>query len=184
MELSLIQKRSIFKDLAAKSQFLVGKDYKFDQYYKSDSGITNAVNKVYREVKENPEAFAITQDVLELVEKAMETRRTNKPAVRNTFGDVKVDQKQLIVGANNKAWILLNRKLDYLAKNKQAFRNESIMSIAKVAGIVFDKTQISKGEATEHIMLKAKIDQNITPEQALTSLLQFRDAQTQDGESD
>lgn len=178
MELTELQKRSIFKALASKSQFLVGKDFDFNKYYESRSAIVNQVNKIYQEVKEAPEKFAISQEVLDLVEKAMQDRRSkNHPTQLVTIDPGKVSERELVVGAKQKVWVLLNQKLDYLAKNKQAFRNESIMSIAKVAGIVFDKAQITNGEATEHISLKAKINENITPGEALEALLKVREGQ-------
>lgn len=181
MLLDEMQKRAIFKALSGKSQFHVAREFGFEKEHKSNSAQIAQVNKVYREVKENPEKFAISQEVLNMVEQAMEARRTARSAPLEVLQDVQVDEKQLVVGAGRKAWILLNRKLDYLGKNKEAFQEESLMNIAKMAGITFDKSQIVKGEATEHIALKAKIDQNITPEQAIEQLLKFREAATQDG---
>lgn len=176
MNLSVVQKRDIFKSLASESQFFVAKKFEFDKHYKSNGGMVNAVNKIYREVKEHPEQFGISQDILTLVETSMEARRNTKNEVREPLIIPEVDTKDLVVGAQKKAWILLNKKLDYLFKNKRALKSESLMSIAKMAGISFDKAQIVKGEATEHIMLKARIDQNITPEQAIEQLLQFRES--------
>lgn len=176
MEISELQKRAIFKALATKSQFLVGKDFDFNKYYESKSGIINQVNKIYMEVKESPEKFAISQEVLDMVEKAMQARKSTHTNPQLVMIDpAKVSERDLVLGARTKAWALLNRKLDYLEKNKGAFRNESIMSIAKVAGIVFDKAQITNGEATEHISLKAKINENITPGEALEALLKTRE---------
>lgn len=183
MEITDLQKRAVFKALATKSQFLVGKDFDFNKYYESKSGIINQVNKIYQEVKEAPEKFAISQEVLDMVEKAMQARKsthTDPHLIKVDPG--KVNERDLVVGAKQKVWVLLNQKLDYLAKNKQAFRNESIMSIAKVAGIVFDKAQITNGEATEHISLKAKINENITPGEALEALLKTREGMLAEGD--
>ena len=174
IELDIMKKRAIFKALSAKSQFLVGQEFGFEKYYKSQSGVINAVNRIYKEIKENPQEFAITPDVMDLVEKSMLSRRSTKTPSR-MVDPGEVNEKELVIGAKNKVWVLLNKKLDYLAKNKRAFKAESIMSIAKVAGIVFDKSQISKGEATEHIALKAKIDNNITSGEALEALLKVRE---------
>jgi len=78
--------------------------------------------------------------------------------------------------------MLLNKKLDVLTENPRAFANESIMNLAKIAGIAFDKSQIVRGEATENISLRAQVDENITPKMALEQLLKFREAQTTDGD--
>lgn len=181
MVLDEIQKRSIFKALATKGQFEVGMEFGIDKYHKSSNAIRAQVNKVYREVREEPEKYAISPEVLKMVEDGMAARRTTTIRVNEPVDVVKVSEKDLVVGAGRKAWLLLNRKLDVLAKDKKAFAEESLMNIAKMAGITFDKSQIVKGEATEHIALRAQIDQNITPEQALEQLLKFREANVTDG---
>lgn len=183
MNLTETQKHSIFKALATKSQFAVGLDFGFERYFKSNSGVINKVNAVYQEVKKNPEKFAIQPEVLDMVERGMEARRRTKnpspTAALTNPGEV--NERDLVLGAKKKAWVLLNKKLDYLGKHKKAFQEESIMSIAKLAGIVFDKAQIVSGEATEHVLLKAKIDSKITPADALIQLLSFREAQSTNG---
>lgn len=156
-------------------------EFGIDKYHKSSNAIRAQVNKVYREVKETPEKYAISPEVLKMVEDGMASRTMGRPKALEAIQVEKVSEKELVVGAGRKAWLLLNRKLDVLAKDKKAFNEESLMNIAKMAGITFDKSQIVKGEATEHISLKAQIDQNITPEQALEQLLRFREANVTDG---
>lgn len=177
MELDVMQKRAIFKALATKSQIEVGKEFGFDKYFKTNSAIKYRVNTVYNEVKENPSTFSIEPELLEIVEKALESRKVKKQPVELLEVE-QVNEKQLVVGAGKKAWILLNKKLDYLEKNKKAFEEESIMNLAKIAGIAFDKSQIVRGEATENIMVRAKINKDITPEEAVAQLLQFREVNT------
>jgi hypothetical protein len=177
MVLTDVKKRSIFRALATKSQYAVGVEFGLDKHYKSNIGVINAVNKIYKEVKEHPEKYAIASDVVKLVEESMLERRTSATrSLINLKEPQEVDEKQLVLGVKNKAWDLLNKKLDYLYKNPRAFRNESVMNLAKLAGIVFDKSQIVKGEATEHISIKAKIDPNISSEEALSQLLRIREA--------
>lgn len=159
----------------------MGLEFGFDKHLTKPTQVINAVNKIYREVKENPKAFYISQEVLELVEKGILDRRTKKNELLNPPMDPgKINEKDLIVGVKNKAWTLLDQKLNYLFKNKKAFRNESVISLAKIAGIAFDKSQIMKGEATEHIALRAKIDDNISSQDAVTQLLKFRESLVQE----
>ena len=181
MNLTETQKRSIFKDLANKSQYAVGIDYKFDQYYKNRIAVLNAVQKVYKEVKESPEKFAISQEVLDMVEHGMKVRRDiGKSVVTAEELPKDVDEKQLVLGVRSKAWRLLDAKLNHLSRNKKAFKAESLMSLAKVAGITFDKSQIVRGEATEHIALKARVDENITAQEAMSQLLKIRELTAQE----
>lgn len=182
MELDILQKRAIFKALGSKSQLEVGKEFGFDKYFKNENTIRMKVNQVYREVRDEPGTFSIDQEVLEMVEKAMTQRKTVRTTKEKAelLVPEKVNEKDLVVGAHRKAWILLNKKLDHLAISPRAFAEESIMNLAKIAGIAFDKSQIVKGEATENISLRAQIDKNITPEEAVAQLMRFREATIQD----
>ena len=175
--LSNIQKGKLFEALAGKSQYEVGIEFGLGDKFNNNVKLLNYVQSVVKEVREDPKKFDISKDVLRLVERGMENRKLSgkgKPRELEVTG--KLDAKDLVLTIRNKALVLLNKKLDYLAKHPRAFRGESIMQIAKVAGIAFDKAQIVKGEATEHIMLKAKIDDRITSEEAVTQLLKFRES--------
>lgn len=182
MKLSDVQKRSIFKALANKSQFHVGLEFGLDKHYATNIQVTNAVNKVYRQVKEAPEKYALDAEILEIVEKGMKDRQkmgtlqvSPQEASLAAQAPDKLSEKDLVLGARRKGWVLLHRKLDQLGRNKKALAAESIMNIAKVAGITFDKGQIVTGEATEHVLMKAKIDGNISSEEALAQLARLRE---------
>lgn len=177
-----IQKKAIFKGLANKSQYQVGLDFSLDKYLGPNPiKITNAVNKIANEIRNDPEKYAVSPEVLDLVQRGMENRRAKgRTELMQVEEFTKINEKDLIVGVKNKVWMLLDKKLDYLIKNKQAFKNEKIMTLATFAGIAFDKARIVRGEATEHIALKAKIDKDITPKEAVEQLLKFRETQNKD----
>lgn len=176
-----IKKRQMFKALANKSQYQVGVDFGLSDRFNNNVKIVNFVNSVYKEVLKDPQKFSINQEVVELVEKGMEARRGMGVSQRRDIELTKeIQEGDLVLQAKNKGWVLLNRKLDYLLRNPRAFRNESVISIAKVAGIVFDKSQIIKGQATEHIAIRAKVADNITLEEATQQLLRFRETQTKE----
>jgi len=180
MKLKDTQKRAIFKSLANKGQFKTGVEFGLDKYYKGNIGVISRVNKIYREVKENPDKFAVSQELVDVVEKGMSERRSKNHSMTMVKDPGDIDERSLVIGVKNKAWMLLDQKLNYLTRNKRAFRNESIQKLAWIAGLTFDKSQIVKGEATEHIALKAKIDSNITSEDATTQLLKFREVVSDD----
>lgn len=179
-KLSDVEKRSIFKSLASQGQFRVAQEFGLDKYYNGPIGAVGYINRIYREVKEEPEKFAVSQELVELVEKGMLERKGKRHSIVFPTDPGKIDEKSLVVGVRNKAWTLLDQKLNYLIKNRRAFRNESLVSLGKLAGISFDKAQIVRGEATEHIMLKAKIDENITSVEATEQLLKFREVREED----
>ena len=162
------------------SQYRAGVEFGLDKYFEKPVQIINVVNRIYRDVKENPAKFAISQDVIELVEKGMVSRKGQHHELMELAKDPgELSDKDLVIGVKRKAWVLLDEKLNYLVKHRKAFRQESLMSLAKMAGIAFDKAQIMKGEATEHIAIKARIDSDITSQEAITQLLKLREALAQ-----
>ena len=177
-----LQKRQLFRLLATKSQYQAGVEFELDKYFKTSVGLMNFVNGVYREVKANPVKFGVAEEVVQLVEDGMLARQTAKPGALLIQNHEKVDEKELVVGAKKKAWFLLNKKLDHLISNRKAFKNETILNLAKIAGISFDKSQIVRGEATEHIAMQSKIDPNITAQAAIEQLMRLREAQHRDDE--
>lgn len=170
--------------MANKSIYAVGVEYGMDKVYSSKSKVTNAVYSIYAEVKEDPERFTITQDMLNMVEAGMQARRSHKAGSAAEDGPsvAEQDHSNLVITARKKSWKLLVEKLDYLIKNKAAFRKESVVSLAKVAGIVFDKGQLIEGKATDQVAILAKIDENMSTEDAVKELLKLRDAGTKDAD--
>lgn len=189
MKLTDTQKRGVFKALASKSQYAVGLEFGFDKHYKDNIAINNAVNKIYRQVKENPERYAVSQELLDMVEQGMTSRRTLGTAGRSEIVEnaaskslESLSTKELVVGAKGKIWVLLHKKLDQMGKSRRDFNKESLMSLAKVAGIVFDKAQIASGEATEHIAIRAKIDPEMPVEDMLSRMIHIKRAGEDDGD--
>ena len=183
MQLTELQKRNVFKALANKSLFAVGQEFGFDKEYSSKSKVVGAVYSIYTEVKEDPEKFTISPDVLAMVDRGIEERKSHKggalsTATEETQSLEEFNKQNLVVGAKMKVWVLLNEKLDYLKKNRAAFRNEKLGTLATVAAIIFDKAQIAEGKATEHIAVLSKIDDNMTTEQVIEHLLKLREATT------
>ena len=171
------EKRAMFKALASKSYYNVGIDFGLDKHLDSRLRIINAVSAVYREVLNDPNRFAVPQETIELVQHGLEGRKGK--GVEGAVDDKtleELDLGKLVLGARTKAWVLLNRKLDYLMRNKKAFRNESIQKLAWVSGLSFDKAQIQQGNATEHIAVLAKVKDGITVQEAMQALLKNREA--------
>lgn len=180
-----LQKRQIFKALANKSIHAVGLEFGLDKHYDTKTKITNVIYTIYKEVKASPEKFGLNTEVVQMVEKGIEERKAKRGSALLTQESTVVDpldEKGLVVGAKKKVWVLLNAKLDYLGKNRAAFRNESLMSLAKVAGIVFDKAQLVEGNATENIAIRAKVDPNMSSEEALSQLMKLREAHAKEVE--
>lgn len=184
MTLTDVKKRALFKTLATKTQYETGVEFGLDKYYKNKNSVVAAVNRIFQAIKADPEKYAMTHEVVTMVQDSMISRTKLGGAARPTevVNIEEYNEKELVLGGRKKAWVLLNRKMDYLLKNRRAFKNESIMSLAKVAGITFDKGQIATGEATEHIAMKAKIDRGMSSDEALAQLMKIREVQMKEEE--
>jgi hypothetical protein len=174
----------IFKALAQKSALTVGREYGFDKVYKKSQAIRNGVNKIYNKVRNNHEEYGVSREVVEMVEKGMLERKhnlvgtnTGKPHSMKDLSDFEnPDIKEMMTAIRDKSFALINKKLAFIATSKKKLDNISFKELGVIAGIAFDKTQILKGEATEHIAVAAKIDSNVTPEQAIEIALRNRES--------
>lgn len=171
----------IVKALAQKSAYKVGLDYKFDKVYPNAKAIRSAVLAIYTKVKNNPDKYEISQDALDVVAQSMADRRVWKTSeVNPTATDVQADLasrdiKELTSSVRDKAWNLIDLKLDRIGNNKKKLDALSFKDLGTIAGISFDKTQVLKGEATEHIAVLGRIDSNMKPEDALNFVLKMRE---------
>ncbi len=180
-----LKKKAIFKDLVLYSRHQAGLRAGFDKIYKNKNSIANAVQRIYDEVRKEPQRFIISEDLVEAVGKAVKERSVMKQSIVGAQAPSDLDLlepkleemevKHLVERGSQKAWVALNKKLDLTLKNKRLLRDTSVSSLAQVAGIAFDKRQITRGEATEHISLKAKITENLTPSQKLEMVLSMRE---------
>lgn len=166
--------------LAYKTLYEVGLEYQFDKKYKDSKAVKGAVYRIYQEVRKDPEKYFIQPETLTLVESAMGSRNTTPVITRTSLREkndelAKGDIKQLLVGGRNKAYSLINTKMDRIASSKKKLDAVSVGELAKVFGILFDKAQIIQGEATEHVAVMAKVSKDMSPDMALDAVLKMRE---------
>lgn len=180
VKLSDKKKRDIFQDIASKSQYQVGLEHGLDKYVGDNNiKIINAVRKIYTEVSEDPKKFGLTTDIVEMVDKGLEGRKNKKGKIdikNEDYGDLEEDElKNLVLTVRNKVWQIADKKLDHIAKSKKQFNNTSISQLVNILGMTFDKSQIVKGEATDHIAMKAQINDGMTPNELMSEILKIRE---------
>lgn len=153
-----------------------------DKYFDKKTDINNFMYKLFLEVKSDPSIAGLHPDTIMEVDEAMKKRSiANKEIidyenVADKLSTIKeADIKDAVMIGRNKASLLIDKKMNYLMKNKKALEKESLVNLAKVFGIFFDKSQIVQGQATENIAIMAKVDDNMTPEQAMDALLKTRE---------
>lgn len=184
-----IKKGALFKSLATKSIVQVGYQFEFDKHYKSTSGLRNAVYKIYNEVKNEPEKFAISQDTVDLVASALSGRAiapvtNNEKTLREQQEDAdNLPFAELAQAGRNKALKLLHKKIDRVSNSRKKIDAMSMGEMAKVFGIMFDKSQIIRGEATEHVKILSKnVDDTMTAEERLNYVLKLREINNEEKE--
>lgn len=178
MKLTDEKKGLLFKTLGSKSLYETGVEYGFDKHYKDVRAVNNAVYKIYQQVKIEPEKFGISNDILEMVVSNVSNRNLGKrDGVLKEKQEVldKQDIKELTISGRKKAMEILHAKMDRISKSKKKLDETPITSLAQVFGILFDKSQIIQGQATENVAVLAKIDKNISPEEAIAAVLKMRE---------
>ncbi len=91
----------------------------------------------------------------------------------------KIDSKEMVEmsqDTRNVALQTLNKKLIELYTDEEALSKVNLATLATVFGILFDKTQLMRGLATENIAIQAKIDINMTSDDALKELNKMRES--------
>lgn len=177
-KLDIDKKAAIFRKLASGTLYDVGVEFELDKHYKDSVGVRNKVYAIYREVLSNPEKFSVHPDTVSLVEEAVSNRKIIKstPKLVETQDALKeTDIKSLTLDSRDKAGRLIHKKLAYIDAHPKALMNESLVTLGKIFGILFDKAQIIQGQATEHVALMGKIDPNMSAEEAINTVMRMRE---------
>lgn len=179
IQLTPEKKIGLFQMLATKDLYSVGLEYGFDKHYKTAKAVKGAVYRLYADMKNNPDKYAIPDELYSVVQDAMKGRQVSAvhkdSSLAEKMGE-KTEIKDIILDNRNKAAKLVSLKLDMLSKSKKELSKISLPQLTTSMAILFDKGQIIQGEATEHIAHLAKIDEGMTPEELLNAVVGQREA--------
>ncbi|TSD02702.1 MAG: hypothetical protein Athens071426_417 [Parcubacteria group bacterium Athens0714_26] len=169
------QKKELATSLIDMSSLDVGMAFGFNKFYKTDISIKQAVFNCWKEIKANHSLYGLSDDTVTFIERAILAKRAGKlkALIKETDIDLS-DKKEAANISSDKCWILWNRKMDYLLNNSNALKNVPLSQLAIFLGTIFDKTRLIKGEATEHIALRAKIDEGLSAKQILEEVMKRR----------
>ena len=170
------KKANIFRKLASKTLYEVGIEFGLDKHYSSSKSMKGAVYTIYRKVQAEPEKYAIQPETVTLVVDAVSSRSVSKPHKLAEKMDIDVsDLKGNLLDNRNLTSKLVRKKLNILDKSPKALSQVSLVQLTTAFAILFDKSQIIQGQATEHVALMGKIDTDMKPEQALEMVLKLRE---------
>lgn len=179
MNLSDEKKGLVVKMLASKPLYETGVEFGFDKHYSTTIAVKNAVYRIYQQVKKDPEKYLVNPEALEVIAGIVNSRalsKTNKTTLKEKQEAVeKSDLKTILLDMRRKSLVLLDAKLERIGSSRKRLDEVPITSLAQAAGIIFDKTQIIQGEATENVALLAKIDTKMSPAEAISTLLKMRE---------
>lgn len=154
-----------------------------DAHYQGES-LRNAAYQLYKRL--DPIKLGISPDVKEMVEAAIHSRKiAPTKAAQENHAELSLpgaelldptDSHAVIIGGRNKAAMLLHKKFDLINKSKKQLEDVSLSQLGTVFGILFDKSQILQGQATENIaVMSKKYDEAMTPEATLDAILKLRE---------
>lgn len=184
MKLSDDKKAAIFRALAGGTMYDVGVDFGVDKHYKDARAVRNKVYQIYAQVKNDPEKYSIHPETVDLVVGVVSNRkvatRPETTLADKVEGIKDADIKGLTLGSRDAAGRLIASKLAFLESHPKALAQESLVNLGKIFGILFDKSQIIQGQATEHVALMGKIDTDMSPEAAIAAIIKTREVIAQD----
>jgi hypothetical protein len=175
------QKGLVYRLFVDHSFIAAARELGWDAHFKTTRAMQNAMHRIFTEVKADPERYGLSKDLGETIAKTVTGRRISpvkigQPTVREQQ-EVLANQdiKELIITGRKKSYDLLHKKMDRIMSSKKRLDEVSLSTLAQTFGIIFDKAQIIQGQATENVALMAKIDPNMSPDDALSAVLKMRE---------
>ncbi len=177
-----IDRKRFFKALVTSNFSEAGSLIGLDKKYTNPSSLRATSYQLYLDICSDVDRLGIDKEIVDMVQAAIQARKASPGREITEVNDTDLinpeDTKSVIIGGRNKAAMLLHKKMDRLNKNKKLLDATTLTQLATTFGILFDKSQILTGQATENISVMARIKDNMTPEETLEALLQHRETQT------
>lgn len=174
-------KETFYRNLVKMSLADSARSINLDESYRTESSLRATAYKLYKSI--DPHELGISTDMVKLIEEKMQERKVyNPPKVLAPEEKKQLlnpeDAKGMILGGRNKAAALINKKLDRLDRSNKLLDEVTLTQLATTLGILFDKSQIIQGQATENIAVMSKISSDMSAEESLQALLKMREVQT------
>lgn len=173
------KEREIFLRHKDGSSYEVGLQMGFDKIYKNRKNIIKTAYKVYNKVKADYGSYDIALEVMEEVTQKVAARNagfkgelSKVPSVHSRLDS---EIQEIVLSVRDKSFAIMDFKLDTIMKSRKKMAEIPFSQLGIMAGISFDKGQILRGEATEHIAIHSKIEKNMSPEDLIIEALKMRE---------
>lgn len=167
----------IFLQMEDKGNIEVAYLFGLDRYFSTESSMRSAVTRAYNLVLENPIGFNVPTEKAAYIQGIVTSRQImRKPETLREAKEIEeMDISKVVLTTRNLTAKLIQTKLEYLDEHPRALQEESLANLVKVFSGLFDKGQIIQGAATEHIAVMSKIDDRMSPEEAMKAIMQMRE---------
>jgi hypothetical protein len=168
----------IFLQLENHNHLEVAYLFGLDRYFTSESSMRSAITRAYNLVLADPMKYDVAPEKAGFIQGLVSSRgivKRNPESIREENELKQMDITGMILSTRDLAAGLVRRKLDYLDKHPKALQEEKLKDLGWILGVLFDKGQIIRGEATEHIAVMSSLPEHMNPDEALKAILQMRE---------
>lgn len=165
------------------SYYETGLELGLDEDTYTKTAIRNTVKNTWEAIRLRPEKYGTTLEEIAEVDKILESRNMKPAKVKlkedslsNSLADVSFEEiGKGILKTRDDALMLLRKKMHLMHSDEKELSKVNMATLATTFAILFDKSQIAKGEATQHIAVHAKISNDMTPEERLQAIYNIRE---------
>jgi hypothetical protein len=167
----------IFKLAAHKSYKDIGYQYGIQYMFPGeDNRVSSYIYDIIRKIKKAPEIWGISEDLVEVVQTALDKRNVKKnPAIKSDIALEEESFRDKLDGMRDTVAEIITKKLNKY-NTKKGVDEVSIRDLKDLLAMAIDKSRLLKGESTENIVKMSKIDtENLSPEDAMKVILKARE---------
>lgn len=183
-DLVVKEKRPELAELLKTHSYLeAGRALGIEDELKNPTNVRNTIRRVWEDIKKNPEENGVSRETVDEVDEILKSRKVEtKKSVQTTDklkeSLAKAEFPDLVTGVQttrDDILMLMRKKLNQLYNDEKELSKLNLATLTTSFGILFDKSQVAKGEATEHIAIHAKIDREMSPEERIKAVAEIRE---------
>jgi len=174
------QEASMFKSLAHKTFKEVGYEYGVHLMYPDNNiKVTAFVHKIANKIKKAPEIWGISQDTVDVIQEALNSRSINKnPGLKSDLAIQEESFRDKLDIMRNTVAEIITKKLKKYNTTK-GIENVQLRDLKDLLSMAIDKGRLLRGESTENLVKLSKLDtESMSPEEAMRVILKAREVLT------
>lgn len=177
-KLTKAQEALLFRDLGLNSTAVIAMKYGFDKKYKDMNQARAAVYALYKKVLSKPDSYGITVAEAEAIRDAIAQRKLGSDN-QKVLLDQREKQhyiKEALGGIRDTTAKIIEMKLAKALNSSKERDKISFKDLSTILSMSVDKGRLLGGESTENVLHYARIDKDVSPQDALKIVLKAREA--------